>query len=172
MAVLLPGKFLFLCNPRTASVATSRTLIEIEGAIEVGPHHCSLSQVEDHDGEIVVATVRNPYDALVSWFMHLPETDFAAFLRTYSHYPFLGGDPPDLFWQCDADTRLLRFETLQADLDAFLSGLGVAPLQVFEHNVTKTKTRPWREYYDAEAIAAADERFGHIADKWGYPRLS
>ena len=32
MAVILPGKFLYLCNPRTASVATSRTLKEIPGA--------------------------------------------------------------------------------------------------------------------------------------------
>jgi len=170
MAVLLPGKF--LCNPRTASVATSRTLLELPGARKVGYHHAAVDEVDDHAGEPTVATVRNPYDALVSWYHHLPDSDFGDFLRRYDHHPFIKGRPPDLFWQCGPDTHVLRFETVQHDLDAFLVGLGLPTLRLFRRNVTTSKTRPWRDYYDDRTAAIADERFGHVADRWGYDRLT
>jgi hypothetical protein len=172
MAVILPGKFLYLCNPRTASSATSRTLKEIPGAVKTAHHHVALEHVEDYDGEQVVAAVRNPYDALVSWHLRLPHLSFVEFLRGYDHFPLLGGDPPDLFWHCTGDTHVLRYETLQTDLDAFLTGLELPTVQLFRRNVTKNKTRPWREYYGDAEVEAANGRFGHVADKWGYERLT
>jgi len=171
MAVFIPGKLVYLANPRTASVATRDTLMQIEGAQLAGAHHATLAEVEGYEGESVGATVRNPYDVLVSWFLQLPEPTLAMFLREYDHYPFLGGDPPDLFWQCASATRVLRWENLQQDLDAWFTELGIRPLKLVRENVTESKNRPWVDYYDAEAIQAANERFGHIVDKWGYERI-
>ena len=40
MAVVLPGRFLYLANYHVASLATARALDEqVEGTYRVGPHH-------------------------------------------------------------------------------------------------------------------------------------
>lgn len=173
MAVLVPGKLLFLANPRTASCSTRDTLLQIEGAFQPGrTHHSPIEDIEEYNGELVVATVRNPYDVLVSWSLHFPQMEFVEFLETYDHFPFVGGDPPDLFWLCTPDTHVMRWETLQEDFDTVMDRVELPRMKLVRINATEHKTKPWREYYDAETIAAANERFGHIVDKWRYSRIS
>jgi hypothetical protein len=173
MAVLVPGKLVYLAHARTASRATRDALLTLPDAhASKATHHAKLDQVVGYDGELVVATIRNPYDTLVSWWLHFKDMEFLSFLQEYDHYPFLDGDPPDLFWHCTPTTHVLRWETLQEDFDKLLDGLDLPRLKLEIKGPTKRKTLPWHEYYDEATTAAANERFGHIADKWGYPRHS
>lgn len=87
MAVVLPGKFIFLATPYTGSHAVARALGRLPGAFAafdkrrgIG-HHALLSEVRQVAGarltgtEAVIVAVRNPYDVLISWY-----------LRNRSHY--------------------------------------------------------------------------------------
>jgi hypothetical protein len=81
MAIVLPGKFIFLATPYTASMAVARALKDLPGAFAaydkrhgVG-HHARLDQIKKTAGakltgtEQVIVAVRNPYDVLVSWYL-------------------------------------------------------------------------------------------------------
>jgi len=176
MAVLLPGKFLYLATPRTASTATVLALHTLGARTVPGGHHVGLEAVADHGEETVFTAIRNPYDVLVSWYVRMDRTkDFpvsmAHFVRTYEHEDFARGDPPSLFYHCAPEVEVLRWETLQDDLDALLTRLGLSPVRLPRDNVTPKK-RPWIDYYDAEAFRAVHERFGHDLDAWGYERIS
>lgn len=81
MAVVLPGRFIFLATPYTASQAVVRALKELPGAFAaydkrrgIG-HHARLAQIKEvakgrlMGNEQVIVAVRNPYDILVSWYL-------------------------------------------------------------------------------------------------------
>lgn len=81
MAVVLPGKFIYLATPYTGSMACTRALKKIPGAFVaqdkrrgVG-HHARLEDVkrvaadELTGTEAVIVAVRNPYDVFVSWYL-------------------------------------------------------------------------------------------------------
>lgn len=81
MAIVLPGKFIFLATPYTGSMSVARALKKIPGAFAaydkrhgVG-HHACLTDVKRvtadklTGSETVLVAVRNPYDILVSWYL-------------------------------------------------------------------------------------------------------
>lgn len=49
MAILHPGRFLFLCTPHTASVSTTRALADIEGAWELDYKHIGVPEIRAGD---------------------------------------------------------------------------------------------------------------------------
>ena len=91
MAVLLPGKFVYLATPHTATIATTMALLQLEDAIpsdiheikkfHEGPwlakasHHATLEELKEKTpqhftgNEISVTTVRNPFDLIVTWWL-------------------------------------------------------------------------------------------------------
>jgi hypothetical protein len=91
MAVLLPGKFIYLATPHTASIATTRALATLKGAVvsdinEIvdlkvdrrfpkGTHHSTRAELRSRQPEsfvgveLAVTTIRNPYDLLVTWWL-------------------------------------------------------------------------------------------------------
>lgn len=171
MAVILPGKFLYLANPRTASTSTRIALGKLPEAKMLWPQHQLLHECHLYADEQPVTAVRNPYDVLATWFqLQVKYKDFVEFLRKFEHKQFLLGDPPDLFWQCGEGFHILRWETLQKDLDEFLAGWGLPSVEIPRENTTKDK-KPWQEYYTPEAFEAANERFGAILDRYGYERV-
>jgi hypothetical protein len=177
VAVVVPGKMVFLATPHTGSRATCRALAEIDGAVEAGSHHVPWTELREHPsvrgGELRVSTVRNPYDLMVTWWLQTGPhvgTAFADFVR---HYPFrvtVPGASGCLYHHADDSHVLLRWETLEEDLNAVLGWRAVAPVKLQRVGVTQDK-RPWQTYYDPEALRAANARFAREFTRHGYEQV-
>jgi len=176
MAIFLPGKFLHLGTPRCASTATHRALRTLPGIKEFHQHMDLKEMIRyqhgPYRGELAFATVRNPYDVLVTWFIRMHSSiramSFLDFVTSYQNKD-LERDGR-LFFTCVDGVEVMRYETLQVDFDAMLAKIGLEPIQLERHNPTEIK-KPWRTYYDEEILAAVNERFGHEFDRYGYERL-
>ena len=193
MAVLIPGKLLYLATPHTASIATIYALARLPGARVTqltglegvdhlyATHHADRDDVTFHNqlsgSEVVVTTVRNPCDLLVTWWLRQPEAvatyigpeaTFEQFVRSVDRVigvsgPYLADGK--IFWHdCD---RVLHYETLQEDLDELLIGLDLPTVLLKKHNVTKNK-RPWQDYYTEETLAVVRSRFKEEMELYGY----
>lgn len=201
MAVLHPGKFLYLCTPHTASESTSRALQEIEGSLLLEHKHVQMVQIQKgmfrkvsvrrgsgfevlyerrKEGatymlgpdlltgrEVVMSAIRNPYDMVATWW----QLDRRGF-QTLADFVSGQTDPrfSELDYLVKQSSRVLTYERLQSDLDAVLQDVGMEPVLLPKLNVTPGK-RPWREYFDSDAIEAVNERFGHLFEQYGYERV-
>jgi len=104
VAVLFPGKFIYLATHHTASIATVRALAVLPGAVvsdlnEVkdlqfehtfpgGTHHSTLEDLKKQRPEYIgnetsVTTIRNPYDLLVTWWLRQRRN----LIKTWGHEP-------------------------------------------------------------------------------------
>lgn len=190
MATLVPGKLLYLRTPHTASVATEKAILaQIDGAVKVAPGHGTLAQIKGGDAfiarvglkekvdpsglitgeEIVVTTVRNPYDAIVTWWLRAArgEGSFTEFIRAYDRKPHLEDGKTIFIHLKDADF-VMRYETLEANLAALMDALALPRLEVSVDNTTHGK-RPWQEYYGDGSLGAVNERFEDQIREAGYP---
>jgi len=182
MAVLIPGKFLYLATPHTASVATTHALAQLPeakttrlgglekfGHLPVA-HHATRKDVEPYltGTEVVVTTIRNPHDLVVTWWVRQqgavkhylgPGATFLDFVKNVDKVigpsgPFL--QDGQLFWH-DVD-RVLRYENLETDLNSLLVELNLPIVTLELKNVTKDKEH-WRSYYDEESFEVVRARF-------------
>lgn len=179
MAVLLRGKLLFLAHPRTASTALRDALLE-RGGEKVSSHHAGLEDSvvqKAHRKEPVLTVVRNPYDILVSWWIvrthNRPHTQplsnfISSFNDSKGNFVRQGRL---LYHSFDAD-HVVRYESLDEDLNRALTSCGLGRLNLRRLNETKAKTKPWQSYYDQEAVDAANKRFGDEISSHGYDLLS
>lgn len=166
--VLLPSKFLYLATPKTASTSTGHELRNTFGA-RMYRKHASIREVPEYDGELAFTTVRNPYDLIVSWFtgVKIPMT-LADFVRRHTGKHFVRHDK--LFWHVVDGVETIRYEHLENDLAAMLDRVGLPPVAL---PVPPTKrTVPWESFYDAEALAAVNARFGEEIERFGYEQIS
>ena len=140
MAVFFPGKFLYLAHTRVASRATSALLQNMGGIyVDTGQsgggrgHHAHFYDAVkhcDYSGETVVCTVRNHFDALVTWWLSFNRKNNNS--NSYSFYQFLCNlverdttfmtlfDNGQIKWfyrHLRWSNYILRYETLQEDLD-------------------------------------------------------
>lgn len=179
MAVLLRGKVLVLAHPRTASTVLRNAILE-QGAMLINPHHVGIDHpevVKHHRGEPVLTVIRNPYDMLVSWWFvrtfnrpHRPTlTEFVKTFRDQKENFIRGGK---ILYHTPAADIVLRYESLDQDLNPALVGCGVEPVVLPHSNRTGGKDKPWQSYYDQAAIKAANDRFGEEISSHGYPLLS
>lgn len=161
MAVIVPGKLLFLAHPRTASNAIRNALLNYSGAELIYGHHArfTTAQVQDvYRGERVVSVVRNPYTCLVTWWIRQArdrghKTSLAEFIRTYEG-PFFTYDGL-LFYHVPYSHTVIRYED---GIEEGFRSIGVE-IDLKPSNVTKLKG-DWRSYYDREALIAVRDRFG------------
>lgn len=170
--VLIPGKLLYLATPRTASTVVGNTLATHPEA-RTYIKHAKLSEVPDYQGELVVTGIRNPYDALVSWhLLDRPKIPLHQFLAAYECRHFV--ENGRLFWQCGPGVETIRYENLIPELNAVLERVGLSRISRLPKNVraTRLKTKPWREYYDRNAIVIANARFGDEIVEHGYDLLN
>jgi hypothetical protein len=178
MAVYFPDKFVYLANARTASKATRNALFTIGGSavLRAGHHVHRVALPSELQKLQAVTTVRNPYDALVTWYIKRRDASdnqsFARFLaepaeRTHNT---AWAYPDSVFVHHDADV-FLRYETLQDDLSFFLELHGLPPVQLPKDNITNDK-RHYRSYYTSqETIDRATELCQRDLDLYGYPKL-
>lgn len=173
MAIFLPGRFLHVGTPRCASTATHEALKTIPG-VKVFNQHMDIAEMRKYHhgpyrGEFAFATVRNPYDLAVTWYLRSKfKGTFVEFLRDYKHR--LMERDGRLFWATIGCHEIMRYETLQEDFDAILEHLGISQRRLPTMNPTDGK-ESWRSYYDQEALDLANQRFGNEIEQFGYERL-
>lgn len=202
MAVLLPGKFIYLATPHTGSIATTRALATLEGAVvsdlnEVrdleiehlfpkGTHHSTRAQLrkmqpESFVGvEMAVTTIRNPYDLLVTWWLRQKKVLEEHLGRevTFRHFVevYDEGMPGGPY--------LRNGKIFWQDADHALRYerlqddldmfLERFRIEPVELGWTNVTTQklPWPSYYDDETKAIVRRRFGEEIDSLGYRFLS
>lgn len=129
-----------------------------------------------------IATIRNPFDLAVSryhWELArrgLPETDDFAQTRARFREMLMSG-------QFDGDhaivhignnyvvNHMIRFETMQGDLDQLMQRLDPGAPPVIVPHTKKTSNRrkhPVAEYYDTDGIAAIRKSASWVFDRFGY----
>jgi len=201
VAVLFPGKLLYLCTPHTASYATTQALEKIEGAVVLDYKHVGLPEIEAGDFRLVKVRRGDEFKTLFK-----AERDAKTFLLPPSLYTrretvmSTMRNPYDLvatWWALDryGFSTLTAFITeLEdqrfAELD-YLVRQGSRVLR-YEHldddlnaaladvglepvEIPRSNVtpdkRPWREYYDRESLDAVNARFDPLFDRYGYERL-
>ena len=193
MAVLIPGKLLYLATPHTASIATTHALATLPGAETSGlqglddisqrfwvSHHASFLDCESYlsGGEVVVTTVRNPLDMLVTYWLRQrsaaerylgKDVTFSDFVKSVDRVvgpTYIFND--QMFWH-EVD-RVLHYEHLDKELNALLGELDLPSVVLEPRNVTQGK-KPWRSYYDDVTLAVAKDRFKEEMEAYDYTLL-
>jgi len=200
MAVLLPGKFIFLATPFTGSLQVEYALKGLPGAIKVEDkawgvgHHAMLDQVLETVGkkatgtERICAFVRNPYDILVLWYKQERSRSrmrilgqligrrpsFLDFINGWAEHqpePFLKNG--QIFYHAATAHEVLRYERgTEKEINAFLRKLpGVPAVKVTPEPSESDDKDHWSLYYDVESYTAANAAFQHDFVKYGYQFL-
>ena len=171
MAVLVPGKFLYLATPHTGSASVARTLLEnVEGAVSVGSHHAILEDVDPLlEGERLVTGVRNPYDLVVSWWTQTYAqsrwSSFHRFIREWDETVYV--KQGRIFYHWKPGVQVLRFEEIQKDFDTLLCRYKLPQVTLLHENRSNDR-HPWSGYYDGESYAVVNERFRAEIVEFGY----
>jgi hypothetical protein len=149
-------------------MATSTALMKIPGAIETKKnHHATLDLIPNKTGnEVVITTVRNHWDAVVSWWLlnNAPKP-LHEFVKYYNHSHYARGNK--LWWIHPTADYFMRYEHLQDELSDVLRFCGLPEVTLPIINVTPNKTH-WRDYYNPTSYKAVWDRFGDEIDFYGY----
>lgn len=170
---------MYLAHPRTASQATAVALMSI-GFKKVS-HHLRLWEVgadivtrENRDEWLVFTTVRNHFDALVSWVCKRYKR------RTYTPWDLqafetaLAGNmwvEKNRMWHLHSDDAnvVMRYESLESDLAAVLSLKGLDIPRLSKKNVSAERHgRPYQEFYVEATRRYVEERFRHEIERFRY----
>jgi hypothetical protein len=195
-----------LCGPRTASSMLRKVLTEDHGWEPIGGHHdgpLRLSptptpekvarwQKEDPKDWQFYTTVRNPFDALVSWWAQKVENQkknrerfkppiSVGFLKwlwedSKTVFPHAPPNGHPIFWRFAWEkygghaTNVFRFEQLEKDLRWAFAVWGHNPPETFPV-VNATPTRPeghYRDFWSPEAVAYFSATFKEELARLGY----
>lgn len=166
----------YLAHPRTASRATKEALGQ-RGFRMIGAHHSGPPQ-HDLTGKKAFCVIRNHWDAICSWYYNwFNSTDkplTAKWIRSYTGQNPNYFRPEGLWWYTWVEPTpvILRYETLQEDLDHFLENQGIKPIRLPVIGKTKGRPRPgWKTLHTAETVATVYEMWGHEIDRFGYTYL-
>jgi hypothetical protein len=168
--VLNEPKLIFLAQPRTASQATAELLCQL-GATPEGTHHeIDLNRIHylRQRGFIAFSTVRNHWDALVSWWYFYRARRFAATFESWLDWAIVKNGhsyfrPGRIYWnQPEYADTVLRFETIDRDLELLLPGY-VLPRK----NVTAQR-HPYQIYYTPTTRDIVGGAYRDEIEKYGY----
>ena len=144
----------FIAHPRTGSSAigyvfrnSALGFVKVENHHSIDPKLCAGT---------VACVLRNPFDALVSWFHYHRkfEGNFQEFLYWFHENPNIWVQH-GLLYGAPYANHILRYEYLQADMDEFMLKIGGTPFEIPLRNVSKTRDgRPWHEYYPGVTVPA------------------
>jgi hypothetical protein len=174
MYVLSDHNLGFIAHPKTASTATQRVLRGL-GAAQYDNHH----GIKDHicqrildTGGLIMSTIRNPFDLMVSWYFHYKQRTEPPSFKEW--LPQQLANPNDyirkgLFYGLPWTNRVLRFENLQDDFNAVLSEVALESVTIAPFNVShKRDGKPYQEMYDFELIHLVQHHFGDVIAEHGY----
>jgi hypothetical protein len=171
MAVLVPGKFLYLATPHTGSRSVAQTLLDgFEGTMQVASHHATLEEVPlDSRARNLVTSVRDPYDLVASWWRRTYAagkwTSFCEFVREWDDPTYVRENR--IFYHWRPGVQVLRFEALQEDFDALLIRHKMPTVKLVSLN--RSGDVLLDDYpYDAKSFALVTERFRAEIVEFGY----
>jgi hypothetical protein len=179
-------KLLFIHITRTGGTSVETALLGKDWwHIDDLTKHISASQAREIYGEEVwnsyyrFSIVRNPWDRLVSmwatgwWYGKLTvfggvkPASFADFIRRVQPHPHEGYTSLRYVDIIDLPIdRVLRFESLQADMDALCRDRGIAEVEL--PHIERRDRLPYQAFYDREAEQAVRERFAADIATYGY----
>lgn len=171
MSVWARDKFVILTNPRTGSTAIRDTLNGKPDCKICGRQHTSLHQIKGLVGtEKVAITVRNPFDAVHSWWMNVNQDEWDSFLEFIKNFNNRQFAPTGrLFWLTPREgSFVIRFESIQRDFDRFMQMVGMPNYELLRVNVTPDKG-DYREAYGPEEVEAVRTRFYDDFKEFNYP---
>ncbi len=190
MAVLIPGKLLFLAQQNTASMSVMGVLMGCKGAVMIAPLHSTDADIQNGKGTYVhlpngggrqsvakylqrneptMTVVRNPYDLIVTWYLRSGGPNgFLDFVKGVGFlYAKQYANSDSIHWH-PWSTHTLRYESIALDLPKFMGGLRLQSKQVLGHvNATRGK-RPWQSYHSDETILEINRRFSFYFVNNGY----
>ncbi len=160
-------KAAFIAHPRTASVATGRTLSDLGFTIR-GNHH-AFDPAWCPTDWIIFSTVRHPFDLLVSWYYN-KRREIKTFQEWLPTFLTLSNQYLDqgLFFGQAASTHVIRFENLQADFDRVMEEAGFPPAVITPQNVSDRPSRNFWDYYNWDLAHLMTGHFGREIYGNGY----
>jgi len=189
----LSQPYIYVRIPRTGSTSIS-TMLRTSRNDNGWPHfYASLLRdligQDEYDKRLVFASVRNPWDRLVSWYM-FNCNDYRADEQQSKFYRKLGfknwimqgcphhgwrphhfaHQPKDtisqLSWITDEDgkiivDKIIRLENLKEDFESIGKELGIQPRPIVKMNISpKRQYKDYRKYYDSESAQKVVELYG------------
>lgn len=197
MAIVCPGKFVYLATPFTGDDETVEALRAIDGAIVAHDkrhgigHYATWAEVESLCGheltgtEVRFTTVRNPYDILVEWFLqglssmytrrfmliHKRDPTMREFLEIMlerNSRPFMVDG--DMLYQLRVCEQHARYENLQQEVNQILRRIrGFAGSLEIRPRPRNPPRDHWTAYYSDATYAWVNEHFQEPIVKLGYP---
>ena len=177
------ARLAFLAHPRAASHSIARALQEQAGFVPVPTHHDGREVVERRWPEAkswtFFSVVRNPFDALVSWWFKRGKNDGHEFAPQWierleremgelrpSGHPVLV-QPGRLWIYADDSDAVIRYERLTEDLNELLVAHDL-PIVTLPHDVRSARTEPYQDHYDQVTRDWVTDRYGDELRTWGY----
>jgi len=172
--------FCMICHPKTGSTSMQQCLREhyrarpVEGMHYLDEEECQ--RIQDCGG-IVAATIRNPWDLMVSWYFyseHDPKYNgqFPSITPFNVWIPRIlsagnGWIEKGLFYGAKHCNRLFRFEhDLETQLNGCLKDCGIPPVKL--PHLLKTEHTHYSQYYNKESVARVTSYFNEEIVEWGY----
>lgn len=159
----------FIAHPRTASTATGAALLGL-GFTQWVNHH-GINPKWDPIGWTVFATVRNPFDLMVSWYYHKMKYREASFPEWLPKFIAVSNEYLDMgmFFGLRYCTRVIRYETLQEDFDYMMMLTGFPQTDIPLKNVSTARPdKPLSDYYNPKLINLMKAHFGEEIRQNGY----
>lgn len=177
MYIIPEWKFAFLAAPRTGSKAIARALLDHRGAELIGSHHTlpdDHPEIEIDSSWTVCSTIRNHWDAMISWWFKIERTakamtPLAKFLpRFCANNPNFVQDGQLWNKTLSYSNAVLRYEWLQADFDLALVRAGMAPLDMTKIVDSTRMATPYQVCYKQATKLWVGKQFAKEIAKCGY----
>ena len=177
MYIIEKAKFCYIANARTGSQAVRDALLNQTEAELIGSHHTTP---DDHpDIEIgpdwtVCSTVRNHFDAMISWYFKIERTPKAMAPLDVFLPRFCGNNPNfvkdgRLWWHGESYVNtFLRYEWLEADLNQALVKVGLNPVDLPRVTDSKRGGQPYQVFYKKATARWVGSYFAAEIAKLGY----
>ncbi len=163
----------FLAMPRTASKACRDAMQRLGAIIHVSHHDISTFRTAVQKGDLIMSSVRNPFDWFVSfWYLNdCPETFDRYVPRLCRKSEWIRRNPDhthyELFWKyAPLSTAILRYERIEQDFTDAMVNNGF-PTPSLEQ-VGPKKPRPYQTYYRPGVIQLIQNKFNDELMKYGY----
>jgi hypothetical protein len=149
------------------------------GAKKLAKRHDCIPELIPTGSE-VASTIRNHWDALVSWYTSMKEardislyewlTEYVAILKTRAAFHF---KEHRLYWKyLPLTSRVLRYETIKEDLAALLGDHGFPgeprEFPVFMDQKSRRDGRGYREFYDEKTRLWVADYYHEEIEELGY----
>ena len=178
------ARLAFLAHPRAASHSIARALQEQAGFVAVGSHHDRRHAVEaawpESKGWTFFCVVRNPFDALVSWWCKRGRREGHEFAPRWIEMleRQMGEERPagspvfmargSLWVYADECDAIIRYERLDADVNELLEAHGLNPVELPWDVQSARMGKPYQEHYDDATRAWVAEHYAVELQTWGY----